>query len=452
MDPAQLLEALVRRWPLVLVLALLGGGAGAAHSLLSPPRYEASTTVFFSLEGGETVNELAQGSTYTQSLVQSYAEIARLPVVLGPVAAELGVAGGASALGRVVTVQAPADTSLLQVVAADASPERAAALADAVAEQVAVTTGELAPSQQDDAGVVQVTTVEAAVVPEEPSSLPLLLEVLLGLAAGALVGLGALVLLEVLTTPVRDRDAVRRLTTAPVLAEVPRDPRADRHPVPTRTRPGDARADAFRVLRTNVRFLQSTDQVRAVVVTAAAPGGGATSTAVNLAATTAELGARVLLVDADLRSPRVGALLGLDAEPGLSAVLDGARPLEDAVQRWGAPGLDVLVAGAPPGDPSSLLASPRAERLLAEVRDAYDLVVLDAPALLGVADAAALAGLADGAVLVVDGRRTTQRTVSAALERLELAGAGVLGVVLVRTRRATGQRLEPGQGAGAPGR
>lgn len=450
MDFAQLLEALRRRWPLVLVLALLGGAAGAAQSLLSPPRFEASTTVFFSLEGGETVNELAQGSDYTQSLVQSYAEIAQLPVVLAPVAESLGVEGGAVALGRAVSVEAPADTSLLQVVVTDASAQRAASIADAVAARITATSADLAPTRVEGGGVVQVTTVEAAVVPDEPVSPPLALWALAGVAAGGLLGLGVLLLQEILAAPVHDRAAVRRLTSAPVLAEVPRDARAGRRPVPTRTHPGDARADAYRMLRTNVRFLQADGGVRVVVVAAASPGGGATGTALNLAVTTAEIGARVLLVEGDLRSPELADLLDLPPEPGLTAVLAGSCALEDAVGRWGTPAVDVLVAGAVTSNPSELLASPRAEHVLAEVRSAYDLVVVNAPALLHAADGAALAALADGAVVVVDSRRTPQRQLASALERLELAGAPALGVVLTRTRSTPQQRGAAGRGAPSP--
>ncbi|MEJ5866626.1 polysaccharide biosynthesis tyrosine autokinase [Pseudokineococcus sp. 5B2Z-1] len=449
MELARMLEALGRRWPLVLVLALLGGAAGAAHALLSPPRYETSTTVFFSLEGGETVNELAQGSTYTQSLAQSYAEIARLPVVLGPVADELGVEGGTTALSRLVDVTAPAGTSLLEVSATDTSPERAAAIADAVAARVTSTTGELSPGEEDGAGAVRVTTVEDALVPEEPSSAPLTLELLAGLVAGGAVGLGTLLLLEALTTPVSDRAAVARLTGAPVLAEVPRDPRAQRRPVPSRTHPGSVRADAYRVLRTNIRFVQATGGARVVVVTSAVPGAGASGTALNLAAATAELGVRVLLVDADLRAPRLGAVLDLAPEPGLSDVLSGAYEIEDALQRWGSPAVDVLVAGSVPPNPSELLASHRAKHLLAGAAHSHDLVVVDAPALLSASDAAALSALADGAVVVVDSRRTPQRVVSAAMHRLELAGASTLGVVLTRTRPRADQRSDVRHGGSA---
>lgn len=434
MDAAALVEALLRRWPVVVVLVLLGGLAGSAASLLQPPEYRATTTVFVTLQGGESVNELSQGATYAQSLVQSYAEVATLPVVLGPVAADLGVEGGAEEVADRVTVEAPAGTALLLVGATGSTGAEAVELADAVAGRIASATDDLAPSPAAGTGVVQVATVQPAAVPDAPDSPPLLTLAVVGALLGAGVGVGALLVVEVLAAPVRDRSAVRRLTDAPVLAEVPQE-RGRPVTVPaTRRAPRGARADAARALRTNLRFLAATDRARVVVVAGATPGVGATTTAVDLAAAAADVGLRVLLVDADLRTPHVAAALALPAEAGLSDVLAGGHDLEDALHRWGSPAVDVLAAGAEPPSPSELLASPRAQRLLPALAERYDLVVLDAPAVLGPTDAAALAALADGAVLVVDSRRTSQRRAAAALERLDLAGAAVLGVVLGRTR------------------
>jgi capsular exopolysaccharide synthesis family protein len=175
---------------------------------------------------------------------------------------------------------------------------------------------------------------------------------------------------------------------------------------------------------------------------------------------------RTLLVDADLRNPRIADLLGLRNVVGLSSVLDGSASIDSGVQRWSSElwqerGLDVLTAGPAVPDPSELLASANMPRFLQAARSWYDSVILDSPALLDSSDGALLSAQADHAVVVVAASRTTQRRLLESLGRLRLAGADVVGVVLNRCSvdgavagYALGQSPDPHQplaGAGSPG-
>jgi len=449
-DVREVAQAPRRRWALVALLALLGALAGAGWSLASPDRYRTTTTLIFSLQGGSSVNDLAQGGTYTRDLLASYSRLVDLPVVLSPVVEQLDLGVTPTALARQVDVTTPSDTSLLQIAVTDGSPERAVAVADAVAAQLTTTVAGLSPDEVGGETVsVDVTVVEPAQVPDAPTAPPLAVLAAAGAVAGLVLGVALLVLLALLVTPVADRATARRLTGAPVLAEVPRGGRVGRHPAPTRSEPRAPRAEAVRVLRTNLLALQREHDVRTVVVTSPTAGGGSTTTALALAAAAAELSQRVLLVDADLRSPDAARRLGLEGTPGLADVVRGQVGLEEAVQAWGSPGLDVLPAGTPHDHPAELLGAPRTAEVLAHLRQTYDLVVLDAPALLAVTDAAALAARCDGALLVVDARSSRQRLVVDAAERLGLAGASLLGVVLGRVTGAGGPRGGADERAGA---
>ncbi len=165
-------------------------------------------------------------------------------------------------------------------------------------------------------------------------------------------------------------------------------------------------------------------------MTSALPGEGKSTTAVNLALTSATAGLRTILVEGDLRLPRVADYLGVEDSAGLTTVLAGRADLDDVLQPYGDTGLSVLAAGPIPLNPAALLGSRHMSELLQRLRDRADLVIVDSPPLLPVADAAVLARQADGAVLVVKHGKTTREHLARGLERLRAVDATVLGGVL----------------------
>ena len=458
-DTASVVAALRRRWPVVVVLTLLGLGLGLAHATLTPARYEASATVFFSLQRGQSVNELVQGSTYTQDLVQSYASVATMPVVLDPVIAELGLDTTAQDLARDVSARAPLGTVLLEITAERPDPDDAARVADAVARQLDPAAARLS-SGAEGSGAITVTVTKPASPPASPSWPRRWLDLAVGLLVGLAAGVAAAVVLALASDRVDGRAALARVSEVPLVGSVPGEPgrrRRGRQPAAT-SAPG-ARAEAYRTLRTNLEFLRvgaggaavpgDAGACQVVVVSSALAGEGKTTTAVNLAAALAETGQRAVLVDADLRRPGVAPALGLEGGVGLTTVLAGRARLDDVVQVWGASGLRVLAAGEVPPNPSEMLASPMMARVLAALRADHDVVVLDAAPTLPVTDAALLGARTDGVLLVVDARRGRARRLAETLERLRTAGSPVLGVVLNRTSRSReegyyGQRARRG--------
>jgi capsular exopolysaccharide synthesis family protein len=189
--------------------------------------------------------------------------------------------------------------------------------------------------------------------------------------------------------------------------------------------------------------------VEVLAVTSSVAGEGKTTTAANLAESFAAAGRRVLLVDADLRRTRLQRYLGLQGSTGLAGVLSGEVTLADAVQEWGPDGLRVLTGGAAAPNPSELLGSPAMEALVQQARHDYDLVVIDAPAVLSVTDASITAVLADGVLLQVRYGRTRRAQVEQALEALDVVNARVLGTVLSMTPNARGDKLPRAAGKSA---
>lgn len=189
------------------------------------------------------------------------------------------------------------------------------------------------------------------------------------------------------------------------------------------------------MLRTNLQFLDLGNQPKSFVITSAVPGEGKTSTATNLAIALAQAGKRVLLVDGDLRRPRVAKLLGLESAVGLTTVLVGRSDLADSIQVHQESGVHFLSSGPVPPNPTEILQARATHELFDALRGMYDHVVVDAPPLLPVADAAIMATDVDGAIIVVRHGKTTREQLGQAIARIDQVGGRTFGVVVNMTPR-----------------
>jgi len=188
-------------------------------------------------------------------------------------------------------------------------------------------------------------------------------------------------------------------------------------------------AEQYRALRGRLDALQTDEPLRTISVSSPLAGEGKTTSSINLAVVTAmSVGRRVLLVDCDMRKPKVHYALGLRPEAGIAEVLVGEVSLDQAVVRMEGMNLDVLAVRGRPSNPSELLGSPAMRDLVAEAAKRYDRVIFDTPAALGVPDAKAVAELTDGFVLVVRADVTDQQDIEAALDLLDRRH--LLGLVL----------------------
>jgi len=188
-------------------------------------------------------------------------------------------------------------------------------------------------------------------------------------------------------------------------------------------------AEQFRALRGRIDAIRTESPLRTIAISSPLAGEGKTTASINLAVVTAmSLGRRVLLVDSDMRKPKVHSALSLRPEVGIGEVLLGEASFEEAIIKLDGMNLDVLAVRGRPSNPSELLGSPRMRDLVADVTSGYDRVIFDTPAALGVPDAKAVAELTDGFVLVVRADVTVQQDVEAALDLLDRRR--LLGLVL----------------------
>ncbi|MCH8564893.1 polysaccharide biosynthesis tyrosine autokinase [Nesterenkonia sp. LB17] len=428
MELREYLRILHRGWLIIVLATLAGIGAAATYSMLQSPQYEAGTRVYVSTDSASTVAELGQGTTYTQQIVESFVQVTTTPRVLQPVIDDLGLQQTPAELAESVAVSTDANTVLMQITATDEDPTLAAEIANSVTESLIGVVGEITPGSSGDDSPVTVEVLQEAVAPESPVAPRIPLNLALGLLVGMALGVGIAVLREVLDTKIRGEHDISAITDTPVLGGITYDPEAQKRPLVVQVDPKSPRAESFRTLRTNLQFLEVGESRRSFVVTSSIQGEGKSTTVANLAITMQEAGQRVLVIDADLRRPRVADYFGLEGAVGLTNVLIGKVDLADVVQYWGPHDLAVLPAGDIPPNPSELLGSPSMDALLRFVEDQFDVVLIDAPP-LAVTDAAVLATRATGAIMVVAAGKTTRQRFTRSISSLESVGAKLFGVV-----------------------
>jgi capsular exopolysaccharide synthesis family protein len=419
-----------RHWLSVLAAVILGGLLAGIVSLLMRPIYAASASVFVSVQSGTSAGELQQGSTYAANQVKSFAQIATMPVVLDPVIAKLGLDTTAVDLAKSVTATVPTNTAIIEIGVVGTDPVATADIANEVSTRLVAVVGQLAPSGKDNQQAVVATVVAPAAVPTEWTSPRVSLNLALGLLLGLLVGVGQAVLRSRLDTRVVTEDDVALVTDSSVIGTISYDKIFATEPLVMTADPQSPRAEAFRRLRTNLQFLTLEGRSRILVITSSIAGEGKSTTAINIATTLADAGESVLLIEADMRRPKIGDYLGIESAAGLSTVIIGRAGLADVVQPVGAGVLHVMASGQLPPNPAELLASDAMKALLEEAAATYDTVLLDCPPLLPVTDAAVLSSLAAGALVVVGSGSVTRPELADSLQSVELAGGRVLGLGL----------------------
>jgi capsular exopolysaccharide synthesis family protein len=191
--------------------------------------------------------------------------------------------------------------------------------------------------------------------------------------------------------------------------------------------PSGAASEAYRMLRTNLFYALIDSPPKIIVLTSANVGEGKSTTAANLGVALVQVDKKVLLLDCDLRHPRLHSMFGVSNTSGLVDILAGARTEE--VWREPIPGLKLVCAGSPPPNPAELLSSRRSAEFLAEMRRRFDYVLVDAPP-VGISDSAVLAVHGDGVLLVLDSQRTRKGPLRHAIRVLRGVGANILGTVM----------------------
>jgi capsular exopolysaccharide synthesis family protein len=288
-----------------------------------------------------------------------------------------------------------------------------------------------------------VRILDRATQPRTPVSPVLPLNVSVGLMLGLIFGLLLALTVESMDNTIKSPEAAEELIGAPLLGVVPMLSLAKQHlmvDAPERDLavfkdPTSLAAEACRSIRTNMLFISAQKEFSLFSVTSPGPQDGKTTVAINLAVTMAQAGGRILLIDTDMRKPRIHKSFGLKTDKGISSVMAGDLQLKDAICKSEVPNLDVLPCGPMPPNPAELLHTDKFRQILAQCRSSYDRIVLDSPPIGPVTDPAIIGSVTDGVVLVLRAGHTTREAAKFARRQLGDAGARILGLVINQTDR-----------------
>ncbi len=432
------------------IAALLAAGLAVAGiwNVVQPRVYTAEASGYVAALGATDLGTSMVGDELARAKVKSYLDIGSWRAVAEYAIGELQLSTSPEQLVDQVKVTNPVNTVILQVAASAATPEQARDLAEVWIRGV-IRQVELIEGAGGMSPPVTVIPGDSARLPTAPSSPNTRLNLALGALVGLLLGAGYAVARDRMDQRIRSASGLEKATGLAVVGSLPIEPALAKQPnaLPLSEQEGHAPtsmalSEAFRALRTNLRYMSVDDPPRAIVVTSPLPGDGKSFTAANLALAVAATGQRVVLVDGDLRRPRLATLFGLPEGGGLTDVLAGRALVGEVLQpAAGNEQLQVLTSGPVPPNPSELLGSERMRLVIREL-SAGALVIIDSPPLFPVTDAAVLSTRADGALLVLNAGRTTYDMLDHALDLLDKADGKLLGLVLNRV---------PTSGAGAVG-
>ena len=360
MTPREYLDLFRERWRAILAGLLLGIAVAVGIVVTATPLYAAQVTLFVSAGTSNDPSAALDRSTLSTQRMQTYVHLITSDRVAAAVVEDLGLdETGEELAGRIAASNEP-DTVLLDATVTDEDPVGPRRSRTRSPDQfiIAVRRARAACDGAPGAAVVSARVFEEAVPPTEPDSPRPVLTVAIGALLGLLAGLGLAVLRRALGTSITSRRLLADAVGAPVLGVIPRQRGNAKRPLVVRDAPRGPRAEAYRQLRTNLQFVDVDRALKVVMFTSPSPGDGTTTVLANLALTMVEAGQRVLVVEADLRRPRVADIFGAERTDGLSNVLAGRAEIADVVQS-GEGGVDIVTSGPIPPNPGQLLASPR---------------------------------------------------------------------------------------------
>jgi capsular exopolysaccharide synthesis family protein len=422
-ESVRYLRALLASWWIIVIAVIAGGAGGYLVYHQATPMYRSSVRLIVAIDTppGEAAPDPITSAALTAQVAQDLAGIATTGPAIVAAFNQSHHANAGSALSS-LNVHAGASGSFVSISVTDAN----STVARDVAAAFPVTLPQSLAQLSGGGSQYKLNTVSSAALATSPYSPSKYRDLGLGLAAGIVLGLALAVLRESLNATVRDSSALEELTGQVILGTVPKDMR--KVSLPSVSHPRSARAEAYRQVRTTL-VNQSTKPRLTFAVTSATVGEGKTSVACNVAASFSRAGFTVALIDADMRRPRVAAVFGEKPRFGLSDLLLGRVPLQEAMFTRDDGRLAVISAGNIPADPAEIIGSNGMYELIQYLAQNYTFVIIDTPPLLPVADALVVASLVDGIVMVARLGGTTGERIQRAMHALDRVNAKILGIV-----------------------
>lgn len=449
LDLGRIIDAVLKKSSLILLLALIFAAVSLFGTyFLITPEYESSAMFYVnnnSLSVADASFSITSGDLSTsRNLVESYLVILNTWETLTSVLdyADVGHLTYED-LSEMIAAEAVNQTEIFQVVVTSSDPAEAEKLANAIAY--------ILPKRIDT--IIDGTSakiVSSAVLPSKPSSPSILNNTIIGFLLSVVLSVAYIAFKVQFDISIRTEEDIAHCTKHPVLAAVP-DMTAPskggyygygekKHSSSSKRQAalvGDdmnfAATEAYKLLRTKIQYSFAGDKdCRVIGVSSALTGEGKSLTAVNLAHSLSQLNNKVLLIDCDMRRPSLPAKLPIQKKPGLSGYLSGQVESQNLIQFCGIKGdeqaFHVIASGQNPPNPVELLSSARMTKMLTQLREEYDYVILDLPPIGEVTDALAVVKETDGVLLVVRQNYCDRVVLTSAIRQFEFVGTRILGI------------------------
>ena len=433
----ELLQMIRKHIVSAIVVCVVVFAAVAAYTFLAPKKYEA-TAELLAMSGQGAISDNANASQYSSigsyinTQIATYPQLVKTEAVLAPVIDDLGLDTTVAETAELITASNPDGTFMVGITAETEDPALSQQLANAVADSLSEQVSTSMNTVTEDQAPVSLSVVQQAALPEGQSSPNVPLYLAAGLVVGVILGIGFAIVREMLNTRIDTTSDVRGILGSSAIGSIPDDQILLKQQPVVVAQPGGPIAEEYRRVRTNISFLK-TDRVagegQLIVISSVSPSEGKTTTAVNVAAALAEDGAKVLLIDADLRHPSVAKHLGIEGHAGLAHVLSGQMTPKDVVQSYWKPNLHILPAGKRPANASILLNSDTMEALVRQALTQYDYVIIDTAPMTVSNDGVVFGRLANGIVLVTGKGITEKKDLQETAETLKTASVPVLGFI-----------------------
>lgn len=435
MDIGSSVATVRAQWHLLCVVACVLFVASCVGALAEPPQYKATSQTLVQSPLSPNVSDLSSGSTYADQQIASYASLATSSSVLEMAKARLPADDPAPIDPSLVEASVPAGTRILEITVFDRDADRAARVANAVAESLRQTVSDLESS--GDAAPVSFIELTRAAIPtsSESPDAPriIILGGLLAITWGFIVPVARRELSDRIVDE-RDLAAVDGLT---VIGSIPESVNPRKHSAVAIQYPSSVAAESYRNVRTNLDYVGARGENVCLLITSLRNGDGKTSTATNLSVALAESGAKVLLVDADLSRPLSERWLSVGYPVGLIDVLEGTSSMQAAITRSRDLDVDILPSGRILPSCKEQAFGSQIGQLFAAASKDYDYLVIDGPAGVCSSDVTMLSRLATRTLLVVRSRRARGRELSRLLRRIGVGSNEGIAVVLNRVSAGT---------------
>lgn len=443
---SSLLE-LFKKWLLLILLfTLIGLGSAIFYGYSSPIIYESTTTLYVEPQVNSSIVDY-EGILTNSKMIKTYKQIIKSRKIVNKVIDNLKLDITYDKLIDMMTISAVSDTEMLSINIKSEYYQQATIIANELANV-------FIDQMKIDMGIENIVVIDPAIdnlTPVEPNMIKLSL---LGLLAGIMFGCAFAFILETMDNKVKNHDDVKKYLKIKTIGMIPNynvvnDQKKKINTISKNTNikildePNNIASESIRMLRTNLNFMD----LKVINAVSTVPSEGKTEVLTNLALSFALLEKRVILVDCDLRKPKVHKNFGLCRGIGVSDIVISKNKLnyKEAIQTYTDKksniSIDVLAAGSKVSNPSELINSKSFSNLIQNLKEEYDLVLIDCPPISSMTDGMLVSYLSDGTIYVIESERTDYQVIKSCLEELKSNKAFILGAVLTKVNIKNQKKL-----------